>query len=220
MQPHAGNWPGTGTAGTRSVPPGLRNWLASRYTLITVSGARTSLSGWLARMGFADVPRAERELAALGITSEGHPVLAAAAQAADPDLALASLAQIAERDPSVLKALSADAALRGRLTAVLGVSKAMADHLIRHPGDLAVLRGPEAVRRLEAKAIREEFLRAVAADPDDSEPVAGQASAPAARQAAASGRGAVPAVPDPAGRLAAAYHRRLLQLAEIGRAHV
>src|SRR5690348_8860317 len=96
---------------------------AGRYTLITVSGARTSLSGWLARMGFADIPRAERELAALGITSEDHPVLAACAQAADPDLALAGLAQIAERDSGVLQALSEDPALRARLAAVLGVSK-------------------------------------------------------------------------------------------------
>src|ERR1700761_5805961 len=132
---------------------------AGRYTLITVSGARTSLSGWLARMGFADVPRAERELAALGITSEDHPVLAACAQAADPDLALAGLAQIAERDPVLIKALADDAALRGRLSAVLGVSKAMADHLVRHPEDLAVLRGPEAARRPEAKAVPAELLR-------------------------------------------------------------
>jgi glutamate-ammonia-ligase adenylyltransferase len=156
---------------------------ASRYTLITVSVARTSLSGWLARMGFADVPRAERELSALGITSEGHPVLTACAQAADPDLALDGLARIAERAPDLIGALSEDPALRVRLSAVLGVSKAMADHLIRHPEDVAVLRGPEAARRLDATAVREEFLRAVAAGPDDP------------------------------GRLAAAYHRRLLHLA-------
>jgi glutamate-ammonia-ligase adenylyltransferase len=186
---------------------------ASRYTLITVSGARTSLSGWLARMGFADVPRAERELAALGITSEGHPVLAAAAQAADPDLALAGLAQIAERDPGLIRALSADPALRERLSAVLGVSKAMADHLVRHPEDLAVLRGPEASRRLDAKAVRAEFLRAVAADPDDPEPAAGQAAAPVQPPAAAPAKVAVSASPDPAGQLTAAYHRRLLHLA-------
>src|ERR1700735_1544114 len=88
-----------------------------RYTLITVSGARTSLSGWLARMGFADVPKAERELAALGVTSESPPFLAAAAQAADPDLALAGLAQVAERDHGLIGALSADAGLRVRLSA-------------------------------------------------------------------------------------------------------
>ena len=120
---------------------------ASRYTLITVSAARTSLSGWLARMGFTDVPKAEREFVALGVTSEGHPLLAACAQAADPDLALAGLAQVAERDPGLIGALSADAELRTRLPAVLGVSKAMAEHLVRHPEDIAVLRGPEAGRR-------------------------------------------------------------------------
>jgi glutamate-ammonia-ligase adenylyltransferase len=168
-------------------------------------------------MGFADVPRAERELAALGISSEDHPVLAACAQAADPDLALAGLAQIAERDPGLIGTLSGDAALRGRLSAVLGVSRAMADHLIRHPGDLAVLRGQEAGRRPDAKAVREEFLRAVAADPGAAEPVAGQAAAqpapPAPRAATASARLAVGVRPDPAGNLAAAYHRRLLHLA-------
>jgi glutamate-ammonia-ligase adenylyltransferase len=182
-----------------------------------VSGARTSLSGWLARTGFADVPRAERELAALGILSEGDPVLAGLAQAADPDLALAGLAQIAERDPGLIKTLSADSALRGRLSAVLGVSKAMADHLIRHPEDIAVLRGQEAGRRPDAKTVRGEFLRAVAADPDDAEPAAGQtapnAGPPAGRPATVSAKLAVGASPDPAGRLAAAYHRRLLHLA-------
>jgi glutamate-ammonia-ligase adenylyltransferase len=140
-------------------------------------------------MGFADVPRAERELAALGITGqgiviEGHPLLAALARAADPDLALAGLAQVAERDPGLIEALDADQAFRVRLTAALGVSKALADHLARHPEDSALLRGQEAGRRPDPKAVREEFLRAVAADPAD-----------------------------PAARLAAAYHGRLLHLA-------
>jgi [glutamine synthetase] adenylyltransferase / [glutamine synthetase]-adenylyl-L-tyrosine phosphorylase len=178
---------------------------ASRYTLITVSGARTSLTGWLARMGFTDVPKAERELAALGITSEGHPLLASCAQAADPDLALAGLAQVAERDPGLIGALSADQELRARLSAVLGVSKAMADHLARHPEDIAVLRGQEAGRRPDAKTIREEFLRAVAADPADAEPTAGTAEKNATEKDSQRA--------DPAERLAAAYHRGLLHLA-------
>ena len=184
-----------------------------------MSGARISLSGWLARMGFADIPRAERELAALGIASADHPVLAASAQAADPDLALAGLAQIAERDPGLIATLTEDPALRTRLSAVLGVSKALADHLIRHPEDIAVLRGQEAGRRPDAKAVREDFLRAVAADPDDPEPTAGQVPAPGqapATRPAGRGTGAVVpggAVPDPAAKLAAAYHRGLLHLA-------
>jgi glutamate-ammonia-ligase adenylyltransferase len=181
-----------------------------------VSGVRTSLSGWLARMGFADVPRAERELAALGITGqgtvvEGHPLLAALARAADPDLALAGLAQVAERDPGLIEALDADQAFRIRLTAALGVSKALADHLARHPADSALLRGQEAGRRPDAKAVREEFLRAVAADPADAAPRAGQLADPAAPPAG--GPVAVGNAADPAARLAAAYHGRLLHLA-------
>src|SRR5580704_5873866 len=175
--------------------------LTSRYTLITVSGARTSLSGWLARMGFTDIPKAERELAALGITSEDHSLLASSAQAADPDLALAGLAQVAERDPGLIGALSADPELRARLCAVLGVSRAMADHLVRHPGDIAVLRGQEAGRRPDAKTVREEFLRAVAADPADAEPTAGTAERNTEQDTARA---------DPVERLTAAYHRRLL----------
>src|ERR1700735_1375197 len=94
----------------------------TRYTLISVSGTRTSLTGWLARMGFADVPRAERELAALGLAGDAHPLPAALAQAPDPDLALAGLAQVAERDKSLIGELAKDQAFRARLIAVLGVS--------------------------------------------------------------------------------------------------
>jgi len=169
-----------------------------------VSGTRTSLSGWLARMGFTDVPKAERELAALGITSQGHPLLAAAAQAADPDLALGGLAQVAERDPGLIGALANDHELSARLSAVLGVSRAMADHLCRHPEDVAVLRGPEAGRRPDAKAIREEFLRAVAADPADADPTAGSVTNAAGKDQPRK---------DPVECLTAAYHRSLLHLA-------
>ncbi|TVZ00902.1 bifunctional [glutamine synthetase] adenylyltransferase/[glutamine synthetase]-adenylyl-L-tyrosine phosphorylase [Trebonia kvetii] len=144
-------------------------------------------------MGFADVPRAERDLAALGIGGEVQPVLVALAQAADPDLALSGLAQIASRYEGLIAALTNDPSFRARLIAVLGVSKFLADHLTRHPEDSALLRGPEAARRPDAKAIRAEFLRAVGAGPDDTEPVASDPSgAPAA--------------------LAAAYHRRILHL--------
>jgi len=153
-----------------------------------VSGTRTSLAGWLARMGFTDVPRAERELAALGITAGGHPLLTALAQAADPGLALAGLARIAERDDGLTEQLTSDAAFGARLTAVLGVSKALADHLARHPEDTIVLRGQDADRRQDQAAIRAGLLTAVAG--------AGQAD---------SG--------DPAARLAAAYRRRVLHLA-------
>jgi glutamate-ammonia-ligase adenylyltransferase len=156
-------------------------------------------------MGFTDVPKAERGLAVLGITSEGHPLLASPAQAADPDLALTGLTQVAERNPGLIGALSEDPELRARLSTVLGVSKAMADHLVRHPEDIAVLRGQEASQRPDPKNIRAEFLRAVAADPAAAEPTANTMRKGATRQ------GTAPS--DPVERLTAAYHRRLLHLA-------
>jgi [glutamine synthetase] adenylyltransferase / [glutamine synthetase]-adenylyl-L-tyrosine phosphorylase len=185
-----------------------------------VSGARTSLTGWLARMGFADVTRAERHIGDLGVTAD-DPLLAAAAQAADPDLALAGLASIAERiaarapghvpghvpghlpghvpgsaaSAEFLEALRDDPAYRARLTAVLGVSKALADHLVRHPADCEILRGPDADRRPGAAEIRAELLRAGRADPGADEPKADVKET------------------DPAQPLAAAYRRRVLHLA-------
>jgi glutamate-ammonia-ligase adenylyltransferase len=80
----------------------------------------------------------------------------------------------------------------------------MADHLVRHPEDVAVLTGGGASRRPDAKEIRAEFLRAVAADPDDAEPTAGSVAGPASR----AGTGT-----DPVASLTAAYHRRILHLA-------
>ena len=164
-----------------------------------MSGTRTSLSGWLARMGFADVPRAERDLAALGIAGGDHPLLAELAQAADPDLALTGLAQVAERDSGLIDGLTKDPAFRTRLIAVLGVSKALAAHLARHPEDTAVLRGRDADRRPDPSQLRAELLRAVGADPDDPVPIAADGDAATAA--------------DPAARLAAAYRRGLLHLA-------
>jgi [glutamine synthetase] adenylyltransferase / [glutamine synthetase]-adenylyl-L-tyrosine phosphorylase len=179
-------------------------WSGRRYTLATVNGSRmTSLTGWLARMGFADATRAGRQLTDLGITGD-EPLLASLAQAADPELALTGLSRIAERggdDGTLHEMLNADRQFRERLTAVLGVSKEFAEHLARHPADCAVLRGPDADRRPDPAAIREELLTAVGADPDAAAPVAGQASR------------AVQDGTDPAAPLAAAYRRRVLHLA-------
>ena len=180
-----------------------------------MSGTRTSLSGWLARMGFADVPRAERDLAALGIAGGDHPLLAALAQAPDPDLALAGLAQVAERDKGLIDALARDPAFRGRLIAVLGVSKALADHLARHPADSAVLRGRDADRRPERQQIRAELLRAVGADPGDRVPTATDPNTDPKSNSNTDPKTnpKAGAKTDPAARLAAAYRRGVLHLA-------
>jgi glutamate-ammonia-ligase adenylyltransferase len=171
-----------------------------------VSGSRTTLAGRLARLGFADAARAERLLLTDfgGIGPDGaetdpgtDPLLTAAAAAADPDLALTGLARVfgAAADPGALRrALRDEPDFRDRLTAVLGVSAGLADHLSRHPGDTELLREP--ANRPSPAELREQMLRAVGANPRLAEPVASEESGP-----------------EPVAALAAAYRRRLLHLA-------
>ena len=162
---------------------------------------RTTPAGELARLGFADAARAERLLSQdLALDPEGADadLLASLAASADPDLALITLSRIT-LSGDLLTALRADAGLRSRLTAVLGASAALGDHLARHPGDWRVLSGPDALRSPGPAEVRADLLIAVGAKPDDPEPVA---AAPDSDPAAA-----------PAASLAAAYRRRLLHLA-------
>ena len=155
-------------------------------------------------MGFADADRAERLLSEdLALDPEGADtdLLASLAAAADPDLALTTLARM-PLSGDLLAALRADAGLRSRLTAVLGASAALGDHLARHPEDWQVLSGPDALRSPGAAELRADLLMAVGAKPGDPEPVAGPAGA----------QGGDPATA-PVTSLAAAYRRRLLHLA-------
>jgi glutamate-ammonia-ligase adenylyltransferase len=150
-------------------------------------------------MGFADAARAERllltDLGGIAAELDADVIVAALAAAADPDLALAGLARIFEAvaSPAALRtALRDEQDFRDRLTAVLGVSAGLADHLARHPEDCQVLRGPGA--RPGPAELREQMLRAVGADPVGPEdPVAG-------------GK-------EPVAALAAAYRRCLLHVA-------
>ena len=162
---------------------------------------RTTPAGELARLGFADASRAERLLSQdLALDPEGADaeLLASLAASADPDLALITLSRMT-LSGDLLTALRADAGLRSRLTAVLGASAALGDHLARHPGDWRVLSGPDALRSPGPAEVRADLLMAVGAKPDDPEPVAVAPDRdPAAAQAAS---------------LAAAYRRRLLHLA-------
>jgi glutamate-ammonia-ligase adenylyltransferase len=152
----------------------------------------TTLAGQLAAMGFADTARAQRLLSEdLGLDAAGRDadVLAALAAAADPDLALATLARL-PHDAALWAALRADEDFRARLTAVLGVSAALGGHLARHPGDWTLLSGPGALRRSSAGELTGDLLAAVLPGGDD-----------------ASGS------TDPATALRVAYRRRLLHLA-------
>jgi len=153
-------------------------------------------------MGFADAARAERLLLTdLGITAaelKTDVVVTALAAVADPDLALTGLARIfaaTDSRDALRTALRGEQDFRDRLTAVLGVSAGLADHLARHPEDCGVLRG--AVSRPSPAELREDMLTAVGAIP---------AEAIAAEDPVASGTG-------PTAALAAAYRRRLLHLA-------
>ncbi len=153
-------------------------------------------------MGFADAARAEvlllNDLGTPAAELRTDSVVAAIAAAADPDLALTGMARLfgATADKDALRAaLRAEQDFRERLTAVLGVSAGLADHLARHPEDAEILRG--AVSRPDPAELGAEMLSAVGADPDDpydpeSPMAAGQ---------------------EPVAALAAAYRRRLLHLA-------
>jgi glutamate-ammonia-ligase adenylyltransferase len=164
-------------------------------------------------MGFADVPRASRTLEELravrGAVSEDEGLLTALGAASDPDLALASLALLAERDPKVVRELSEDRGFRNRLIVALGASTALASHLARHPADRDVLKGRAGVERPDPAAIRAELLSAVGADPWAPEPVA---ALPRGR-AGGHGQGGAQQEHGAPSVLAAAYHRRLLHLA-------
>lgn len=152
-------------------------------------------TGRLARLGFADPARAEQLVTTdlrLDTGGADSELLEALAAAADPDLALAALARM-PRDDGLMAALRDDPGLRDRLTAVLGASAALGDHLTRHPGHWQVLTGPAALDPAPAAEVRAGLLRAVGADPGAREPAAGG--------------------PDPASALRVEYRRRLLALA-------
>jgi [glutamine synthetase] adenylyltransferase / [glutamine synthetase]-adenylyl-L-tyrosine phosphorylase len=160
----------------------------------------TTLAGRLASLGFADADRAERLITdglALDIQGADAGLIEALAAAADPDAALAGLARLAH-ETGLLAALRADPDFRLRLTAVLGASTALGDHLARHPGEWRVLSGPDAVNGAEPGALRAELLTSAGADPADPEPASVPARLPGQ---------------DPATSLRIAYRRGLLRLA-------
>ncbi|MBT2209600.1 bifunctional [glutamine synthetase] adenylyltransferase/[glutamine synthetase]-adenylyl-L-tyrosine phosphorylase [Actinomadura sp. NEAU-AAG7] len=158
------------------------------------SDRRPSLVGRLARLGFTDTGRAGRLIAEAeraGTAPLGDGLLEALGATADPDLALDGLLRLldAAPGPELRAALDAEPETRARLTRVLGVSAALADHLVRHAGDWRVLRDGGA----PLGDPRAGLLEAVGADASAADPVA---------------RG-----PGVLAALRVAYRRRLLALA-------
>ncbi len=130
--------------------------------------------GSLLRLGFADPDRAAEQLQRLGDAAD--PVLAILGRTADPDLALSGLVRLVEatdEGDALLSALADDEGTAMRLLAVLGMSVALTDHLVRHPEQWRELTDPMlGSTRPAAYAVREGLLRAVGADPSDAQPVA------------------------------------------------
>ncbi|MGC4111582.1 MAG: bifunctional [glutamine synthetase] adenylyltransferase/[glutamine synthetase]-adenylyl-L-tyrosine phosphorylase [Nocardioides sp.] len=126
----------------------------------------------LLRLGFEDSERAAADLGRLGETAE--PLVALLARTADPDQALAGLVRLHEQaEPSFLPELAGDEGTAMRLLSVLGASQALADHLVRHPGQWRELTDPLlGSTRPPAYAVREAMLRSVGADPASAVPVA------------------------------------------------
>jgi len=107
----------------------------------------------LARLGFTEAARAGELLGGKPLQlwdaeanapsdDRAAAVVAALGRCADPDAALRSLADLAEAaGPDLLETLGRDQPFRARLTALLGASSALADHLVAYPADWHVLVG-------------------------------------------------------------------------------
>jgi glutamate-ammonia-ligase adenylyltransferase len=124
--------------------------------------------GALARRGFTDVAAAERLLASWSLHQ--LQLLGTVGQAADPDLALATLDRLHDVDPDLLDRLVGDRLLAAHLVAVIGASVALGQHLVSHPELVDALAGP--LSRTSAPDLRAELLRAVGADVAAPAPVA------------------------------------------------
>src|SRR5581483_3901217 len=119
-------------------------------------GRMTELAGRLAarltRLSFVDGARAGELLTGEPLcwwdAERNEPVddaaavvVAALGRTADPDAALAALADVAASEPHVRATVETDADLRARLLAVLGASSELAAHLRAHPDHWRMLAG-------------------------------------------------------------------------------
>ena len=134
---------------------------------------RVSAAGRLVRLGFEDPAGSATAIARIGAPAESLVHLSATA--ADPDQALAYLADLADRvddRAALLRGLVDDEGTTMRLLAVLGASSALGDHLLRHPEHWLELTDPLlGSTRPTAGALREQLLEAVGADPHAADPV-------------------------------------------------
>jgi glutamate-ammonia-ligase adenylyltransferase len=142
-----------------------------------MSSRTTTTAGALARLGFADPARAagllgDRALVPLrAATPDGHldDLVAAVGDTADPDEGLLGLVRVAESlarldddadwgISAFARELATEGEGRDRVTAVLGGSTALVDHLVRHPEHWVEA---ARARRVSGEEIRAELVGAV-----------------------------------------------------------
>ncbi|MEO6886824.1 MAG: bifunctional [glutamine synthetase] adenylyltransferase/[glutamine synthetase]-adenylyl-L-tyrosine phosphorylase [Jatrophihabitantaceae bacterium] len=139
----------------------------------------------LARLSFDDPQRAAEMLSGeplrlwdarsnAPVDGDAAAIVSTLGRTADPDAALAALSlMVAAAGGAELRTrLLASSALRGRLGSLLGVSSALAEHLVTHPEHWRALDG-----EYEAVAVAARLADAVGADV--SHPVVGTAGSPA-----------------------------------------
>lgn len=107
------------------------------------SGDRSTSLTALARSGFARLGEADALLDELGglIGAPREELTDAASRVADPDEALLALTRIARRDAAAVSSVREDAAGWAALWRLTGASVGFAEFYLRHPPELAHLRG-------------------------------------------------------------------------------
>ena len=136
-------------------------------------GRVATAAGRLARLGFEDAEGSAASFARLGPPADFLVHLVAAT--ADPDQAATCLADLADRvgdRRELVDGLVDDEGTAMRVLSVLGASKALGRHLLRHPDHWRDLTDPLlGSTRPTARAVRAQLLQAVGADPSSLSPV-------------------------------------------------
>lgn len=128
-----------------------------------------SLSGLLARRGFADPVLAEHDLSLLeGV--EAERLIDPLGAAADPDQALATLLRLSQTGFDIRRLAADEPAMRATVI-VAGTSRALAEHLIRHSNVIWRLSEVSATAPI-AEIRRAAIFNAIGADPHSPEPMA------------------------------------------------
>jgi [glutamine synthetase] adenylyltransferase / [glutamine synthetase]-adenylyl-L-tyrosine phosphorylase len=157
------------------------------------------LAARLTRLSFVDGDRAADVLSGRAlrwwdrttnapVDDRAAVVIAALGRSADPDAALAALDQIAAtaEGADLRTALATSSRLRGRLLTLLGVSRALAEHLVAHPGDWRILTGdydPQGVATRLAAAIGADSTRPVTGTAGARASITGSVAVTALREA-------------------------------------